>query len=54
MNDADSGVSECESDDASRMIFDRHGRVDSGSLDRKSVIDLSGARGIGFKCESNP
>ncbi|CAN7120454.1 unnamed protein product [Brassica rapa subsp. narinosa] len=36
------------------MIFDRHGRIDSGSLDRKSVVDLSGARGIGFKCESNP
>ncbi|CAG7885620.1 unnamed protein product [Brassica rapa] len=54
VNDADSGVSECQSDDATRVIFDRHGRVDSGSLDRKPVVDFSGARGIGFKCESNP
>ncbi|KAF8114175.1 hypothetical protein N665_0040s0030 [Sinapis alba] len=54
VNDADSGVSECQSDDASRMIFDRHGRVDNGSLDRKPVVDFSSARGISFKCESNP
>ncbi|KAF8093347.1 hypothetical protein N665_0384s0033 [Sinapis alba] len=49
VNDVDSGVSECLSDGASRMVFDtQHGRVDYGSLDRKPVVDFSSARGIGF------
>ncbi|CAH8351018.1 unnamed protein product [Eruca vesicaria subsp. sativa] len=54
VNDVDSGVSECQSDGASLMVFDRHGRVDYGYLDREPVVDFSSARGIGFKCESNP
>ncbi|CAF1837798.1 unnamed protein product [Brassica napus] len=54
VNDADSGVSECQSDDPSRMVFDRHGRVDNRSLDRKPAVDFSSERGISFKCESNP
>ncbi|KAL0718778.1 hypothetical protein Bca4012_068101 [Brassica carinata] len=54
VNDVDSGVSECLSDGASRMVFDTHGRVDYGSLDRKPVVDFSSARGDGFKCGSNP
>ncbi|XP_010473315.1 PREDICTED: helicase-like transcription factor CHR28 isoform X1 [Camelina sativa] len=51
VNDVESGVSESQSDGASRMIFDRHGRVDNG---RKPAIDSSTARGISFKCESYP
>ncbi|KAG7650164.1 putative DNA helicase chromatin remodeling C2H2 family [Arabidopsis thaliana] len=54
VNDVESGVSESQSDGASRMIFDRHGRVDNGSLERKPPIDFSSARGISFKFESNP
>ncbi|CAF2075880.1 hypothetical protein Bca4012_089697 [Brassica carinata] len=53
VNDVDSGVSECLSDGARRMVFDTHGRVDYGSSDRKPVVDFSSARGIGFNCESN-
>ncbi|KAG7585054.1 Zinc finger RING-type [Arabidopsis thaliana x Arabidopsis arenosa] len=52
--DVESGVSESQSDGASRMIFDRHGRVDHGSLESKPPIDFSSARGISFKFESNP
>lgn len=54
VNDVESGVSESQSDVASRMIFDRHGRVDNGSSERKPPVDLSSARGISFKFESNP
>uniref|UniRef100_A0A1J3GKA5 Putative SWI/SNF-related matrix-associated actin-dependent regulator of chromatin subfamily A member 3-like 2 n=1 Tax=Noccaea caerulescens TaxID=107243 RepID=A0A1J3GKA5_NOCCA len=54
VNDVDSGASECQSDGASRMVFDRYGRVDNGSLERKPDVDFSSARGISFKCESNP
>ncbi|XP_006300585.2 helicase-like transcription factor CHR28 isoform X1 [Capsella rubella] len=54
VNDIESGVSESQSDGASRMTFDRHGRVDNGSLERKPAIDFSSARGISFKCESYP
>ncbi|KAL1210785.1 Helicase-like transcription factor CHR28 [Cardamine amara subsp. amara] len=54
VNDVDSGVSESQSDGASRMIFDRHGRVDKGSLERKPAVDFSNARGISVKSESNP
>lgn len=41
VNDVDSRVSECLSDGASRMVFDKHGRVDYGYLDRKPVVDFS-------------
>ncbi|ESQ29335.1 hypothetical protein EUTSA_v10023220mg [Eutrema salsugineum] len=54
VNDVDSGVSECQSDGATRMIFDRHGRLDNGSLERKTDVDFSSARGISFKRESYP
>ncbi|KAJ0254625.1 SNF2 domain-containing protein [Hirschfeldia incana] len=55
VNDVDCGVSECLSDGASRMIFDTHGMVDYGYLDRKPVVDdFSSATGIGFRCGSNP
>lgn len=41
VNDVDCRVSECLSDGASRMVFDKHGRVDYGYLDRKPVVDFS-------------
>ncbi|VVB14764.1 unnamed protein product [Arabis nemorensis] len=54
-NDVESGVmSECRSDGVSRMMFDRHGRLDNGSIRRKHAVDFSSARGISFKCETNP
>lgn len=53
-NDVESGVSECQSDGASRIMFDRHGRLDNGSIGRKHAVDFSSARGISLKCENNP
>ncbi|KFK40731.1 hypothetical protein AALP_AA2G033800 [Arabis alpina] len=53
-NDVESGVRECQSDGVSRMMFDRHGRLDNGSIGRKHAADFSSARGISFKSETHP
>ncbi|XP_010533886.1 PREDICTED: helicase-like transcription factor CHR28 isoform X2 [Tarenaya hassleriana] len=51
-NDMRNIASESQSD--TRIVFDRHGRLDGGSYDREPVLDLFSAREHSFKFEGNP
>ncbi|CAN8245081.1 unnamed protein product [Cochlearia groenlandica] len=51
LNDVDSGVTECLSDGANQVIFDR---LDKESLGRNPAVEFASARGISFKCERSP
>ncbi|AEE28683.1 SNF2 domain-containing protein / helicase domain-containing protein / zinc finger protein-like protein [Arabidopsis thaliana] len=54
LNDLKNEFIHCQSDGASRMVFDRHVGFDNGTSERNSGPDVSSERELSLKCEIIP
>lgn len=54
VNNLESGFSECHSDGASQMVFDRHVRLANGISEKNSAPDASSGSEFSIKCEIFP